>query len=75
MKAVYTTNAYERDLRKMAKRGKDLSKLQEIIDILTVGNNLSPRYRPHPLKGNWKPKWDCHIEPDWLLIYETTEIK
>lgn len=57
----------------MKKRGKDLDKLTEIVTKLVQGETLEPRYKPHPLVGNWKPKWDLHIEPDWLLIYEVTE--
>lgn len=57
----------------MVKRGKDLSKLEEVVTKLAQGKTLEPKYKPHPLVGNWKPKWDLHIEPDWLLIYEVTE--
>ena len=57
----------------MKKRGKDLDKLTEVVAKLVRGEVLEPRYKPHPLVGNWKPKWDLHIEPDWLLIYEVTE--
>jgi mRNA interferase YafQ len=57
----------------MQKRGKDLGKLQEVVGKLVSGEGLEPSYKPHPLVGNWKPKWDLHIQPDWLLIYEVTE--
>jgi mRNA interferase YafQ len=51
------------------KRGKDMAKLREIILLLVEGTPLPPRYKDHPLAGNWKDCRDCHIEPDWLLIY------
>lgn len=73
MKSVVYSNACERDLRVMAKRGKDLSKLHAVVEMLANDIPLAEKYKPHPLKGTWKPKWDCHIEPDWILIYEVTE--
>jgi mRNA interferase YafQ len=70
---IVQSGAFEKDLRKLVKRGKDLAKLYAIVEQLAQGEVLAPRHKPHPLKGNWKPKWDCHIEPDWLLIYEVTD--
>jgi mRNA interferase YafQ len=55
------------------RRGYDLQKLQAIIVKLQRGEALSPQNRAHPLKGEWKGYWDCHIEPDWLLIYKLTD--
>ena len=73
MRDIVQSGAFEKDLRKLVKRGKDLTKLYTIVEQLVQGETLAPRHKPHPLKGNWKPKWDCHIEPDWLLIYEVTD--
>ena len=73
MREIIQSGAFGRDLRKLVKRGKDLSKLYAIVECLAKGEVLAAKYRPHPLKGDWQPKWDCHIEPDWLLIYEVTE--
>lgn len=73
MKHVVYSNACERDLRAMAKRGKDLSKFHAVVEVLVNDAPLATKYKPHPLKGAWKPKWDCHIEPDWILIYEVTK--
>ena len=73
MRDVVQSSAFERDLRKLLKRGKELAKLYEIVEQLAKGELLAVRHKPHPLKGDWKPKWDCHIEPDWLLIYEVTD--
>ncbi|NDE89740.1 MAG: type II toxin-antitoxin system YafQ family toxin [Alphaproteobacteria bacterium] len=73
MKSVVQSSAFERDLKKMKKRGKDLSKLLAIVECLAKGEALSAKHKQHPLKGDWHPKWDCHIEPDWLLIYEVTK--
>jgi mRNA interferase YafQ len=52
------------------KRGKDMAKLREAILLLLEGSPLPPRYKVHPLGGDWKHFRDCHIEPDWLPIYK-----
>ncbi len=53
----------------MRKRGKDLSKLRTVVQKLARGEPLESKYRDHPLRGNWHHARDCHIEPDWVLIY------
>jgi mRNA interferase YafQ len=67
---IIQTTAFKKDLKRVKKRNKDMKKLREVIYKLANGESLSVKYRPHQLTGNWKPKWECHIEPDWLLIYE-----
>jgi mRNA interferase YafQ len=52
------------------KRGKDMAKLRELILPLIDGGPLPARCKDHPLGGDWKHYRDCHIEPDWLLIYK-----
>ncbi len=52
------------------RRGKDLEKLRELILLLVQGEPLPPRYKDHPLSGGWKHFRECHLEPDWLLIYK-----
>ena len=69
MKRVSQTTHFSRDLKKMRKRGKGHDKLREVIRRLAAGKQLDPYYRDHPLIGSWKPSRDCHIEPDWILIY------
>ncbi len=73
MKRVSQTTHFSRDLKRMRKRGKDLSKLREVVKQLAVGKQLDPRHRDHALIGPWRPLRDCHIEPDWVLIYTTDE--
>ncbi len=73
MRKIVQTTTFRRDAKRMKKRGKDLDKLTEVVAKLVQEEALEPRYKPHPLVGNWKPKWDCHIEPDWVLIYEVTD--
>ena len=60
---------FRRDVKLAQKRGKDMAKLREVILLLIEGTPLPPRWKDHPLGGNWKHYRDCHIEPDWLLIY------
>jgi mRNA interferase YafQ len=60
---------FRRDVKLAKKRGKDIAKLRETILLLVEGTPMPPRYKDHPLAGNWKDCRDCHIEPDWLLIY------
>ena len=61
---------FRRDVKLAQRRGKDLSKLRELILLLAEGEPLPPRYKDHPLSGDWKHYRDCHIESDWLLIYK-----
>ena len=53
----------------MEKQGKDMEKLQKVISTLLDGKSLDKKYRDHPLGGSWKGHRECHVEPDWLLIY------
>jgi mRNA interferase YafQ len=61
---------FRRDVKLAQRRGKDLSKLRELILLLAEGSPLPPHYKDHPLAGPWKHYRDCHVEPDWLLIYK-----
>lgn len=54
----------------MQKRGKDFSKFKEIVEKLVLGQKLEPKHRDHLLAGEYKGSRECHIAPDWLLIYE-----
>ena len=63
------TNQFKRDLKLSKKRGKDLEKLDPIVKLLLKEKPLPEKHRDHPLSGNYKDHRECHIEPDWLLIY------
>ena len=71
MKSVSQTTQFARDVKLMRKRGKDLAKLKEVVEKLAAGAPLPQKYKDHPLIGPWRPSRDCHIEPDWILIYTT----
>lgn len=65
----HNSSAFRRDLKRLAKSGKDLGKLFPVM--IALGNEiaLAPAYHDHQLKGNWNGYRECHIEPDWLLVY------
>jgi len=69
---IHYTTQFKKDYKRLKKQNKDLSKLRTVIEKLSSGRSLGPSYRDHPLSGNWKDHRDCHIEPDWLLIYRIT---
>jgi mRNA interferase YafQ len=73
MKSFRLTNAYKRDLKRIARRSYDLALLGNVLNALREGHHLPAARRDHPLKGEWKGWRECHIEPDWLLIYKATE--
>ncbi len=64
------TNQFKRDFKLVKKQGKDIEKLYFVIEKLADGITLEEKYRDHSLTGNYKNCRECHIEPDWLLIYE-----
>ncbi|MDE2836564.1 MAG: type II toxin-antitoxin system YafQ family toxin [Chloroflexota bacterium] len=65
-----TTNGFKRDVRLVQRRGKDLAKLWTIVEQLLSGQPLEARNRPRRLSGEMDGFWECHIEPDWLLVWE-----
>ena len=67
---VRFTNQFKKDIKLAKKQGKDIDKLFDVIGILANGETLDEKYRDHDLSGNFKGCRECHIEPDWLLIYE-----
>jgi mRNA interferase YafQ len=70
VREVIRSTQFKRDVKLAEKRGKDMAKLRELILLLVEVNPLPPRYRDHALTGDWKYHRDCHIEPDWLLLYK-----
>lgn len=70
---VSQTSRFKRDLRKQIKRGKDPHKLKAVVELLVAGEPLPMRNRDHALGGEWAGWRDCHLEPDWLLIYKLSD--
>lgn len=69
MLRAIATSQFRKDYKRAIKRGKDIAKLDDIIRKLATGEPLDIRHRDHALVGNWASFRECHIEPDWLLIY------
>jgi len=70
MRTSVLLKSYRRDLKRCQKRGKPMEKMREAIVLLLSEQALAPRYRDHALSGDWVGHRECHIEPDWLLIYK-----
>ncbi len=69
MLELVTTSAFRKDYKRIKKRGYHMDLLEDVIDQLCAGTALDARYRDHALTGNYLGFRECHIEPDWLLIY------
>lgn len=67
------TAIFRRDLKKAQKRGLDLALLDEVVTAIQYGETLPPKNRDHALTGNWVGHRECHIQPDWLLVYRIIE--
>ena len=63
------SNTFKKDIKLMQRRGKEMHKFKIVIDLLASGESLPQKYRDHALIGNYIEHRECHIEPDWLLIY------
>ena len=73
MKDLAARNSFKKDLKRVIKRGYDRALLEAVIDALRHAAPLAEARRDHPLKGEWIGWRECHIEPDWLLVYKTSD--
>lgn len=73
MRTFSRTTQFKKDVKLADRRGKDLIKLKAVLDLLIDGEPLPPRYKDHPLRGDFVGSRDCHLESDWILIYTLTE--
>lgn len=73
MKEIFQTSRFKKDLKRIAKRGKDLGKLKNVVRAISEGDALEDSQRDHALGGNWTGSRDCHVEPDWILIYRVEQ--
>ena len=73
MRSVTQRKQFRDDLKRQKRFGRNLEELIAAVEILAETGALPAAYRPHHLRGLWKGVAECHIEPDWLLIYEVTE--
>ena len=72
---VKYTARFQKDYKILVKRRFDVSKVHEVIEILASGNVLPGKYHDHALSGNYQGARECHIKPDWLLIYSISNEK
>lgn len=70
---VKFTGQFKRDLKLARKQGKDINKLFDVINMIAEGEKLDEKYRDHSLSGDYAGCRECHVEPDWLLIYEVMD--
>lgn len=70
MLAIEFTTQFRKDLKRAQKRGKALDEIKNIMELISKQKSLPAKTKDHFLKGNWKHHRECHINPDWLLIYK-----
>lgn len=72
---LVTTTTFKKDYKKLVKRQYNVTLLDEVVEQLLNGNPLPEKNKDHALTGNWKGYRECHIMPDWLLVYRIYEEK
>ena len=70
MRTPYYTRQFSKDLKRMEKRGNSPEEIKKIIEKLINEERLAVKYKDHKLIGNYKGRRECHVKPDWLLIYK-----
>ena len=70
---IRQSTLFKRDVKRLLKQKADLTKLEKVVEELLTQRPLDSKYHDHPLSGNWKSYRDCHIQPDWLLIYRVQD--
>ena len=73
MRTIRRTSQFKKDAKRMKKRGKDFTGFKEVVKLLISGQIKDKKYHDHTLIGQYAGTRECHIEPDWLLIYEANE--
>lgn len=70
---IRSTAQFRKEYKLAKKRGLDMNLLAKVIDTLAAGIPLDKKHKDHALKGKWKNKRECHVLPDWLLVYQKTD--
>ena len=73
MLEIVASNRFKKDLKQAIKHKYKMELMQEVVDKLAAGESLDEKYRDHPLLGDYVGMRECHITPDWLLIYQVRE--
>lgn len=69
MREIIQVNAYKKDLKRCLKRNYDIKKLLEVVDLLATYQTLPAKYRDHKMIGDYHDCRNCHLSPDWILLY------
>lgn len=75
MLTIRYESSFRKDFKRLVKRNYDMHLLEEVIEILASGNPLPEKYQDHSLNGNYRDCRECHITPDWLLIYQIRKME
>ncbi len=70
MYQIEYSNKIKKEIKLAQKRGLNIELFKDVVRLLEKNGKLPAKYKPHVLKGNYKGLWECHIQPDWLLIWE-----
>ncbi|SFS89837.1 type II toxin-antitoxin system RelE/ParE family toxin [Sphingobacterium wenxiniae] len=73
MYKIVATNKFKKDFKKSIKSGLEERLLRDVVNLLEKSGKLPAKYKPHKLSGNYQGNWECHIQPDWLLVWEQNE--
>ena len=73
MRRIVEHKQFRQDLKRQTRRGKAVEEIIAVVELLAETGTLPVGYFPHRLRGEWKGVWECHIEPDWLLIYDLSD--
>ncbi len=71
--AIRQSTKFRHDVKRLQRQGLDLLRLKTVVEVLVGQQPLDDKYRDHVQIGDWKGCWECHIQPDWLLIYRATD--
>ena len=72
---ILFSNQFKRSYKKCLKRGYNKALFEEVVTLLAETGTLPSQYRPHKLSGEWKGLWACHIQADWLLVWEQRDME
>ena len=75
MLPIRPTSQFKKDLKMASRQGRNLDRLKQVLEKLAVPEPLKPEFKDHKLKGEWRDFRECHIEPDWLLIYTISDFE
>lgn len=70
MYKVVRTNQFRKAFKRCIKRGLDITIFEEVVNILITTGTVPAKYRPHKLNAKFNFAWECHIQPDWLFVWE-----